>query len=90
MTWMAWTLPSALFFVGIAAALLTLTVIEHWWPTVERAGVLGFATTRGDRFFMGLLASAFIHLTWLAMTDFTIWIASLISLATMVALLRWG
>jgi predicted small integral membrane protein len=30
-----------------------------------RVGILGIATTRGDRLFISLLGSAFIHLAWL-------------------------
>ena len=90
MGWMAWTWPSALFFISIGAALLVLTVCEVRWPTQLRRGFLRLATTRGDRFFMVLLGSAFIHIGWLATTDATPAIASAFCLVAGVIVMRWG
>ena len=81
MHWMAWTWPTALLFAGIAAALAVMTLLELRWPTVERRGWLPIPTTRGDRFFISLLGSAFIHILWLAATDLPVAVASLLSLA---------
>jgi predicted small integral membrane protein len=92
LNWMAWTLPTAIFFISIAVMLATMTVLQLVWPTVERKGFLPMATTRGDRLFIGLLTSAFIHLGWLALTSETtpLWGASIISLIWFAALMRWG
>ena len=48
------------------------------------------ATTRGDRFFISLLSAAFIHLGWLALASGPLWIASMLSLAWALILMRWG
>ena len=90
LNWMAWTLPSALFFVGIASILLLMTIYEIRKPCVERKGWLPITTTRGDRLFIGLLSSAFIHLLFLGLTDLSLWIALAISALLMLILLRWG
>jgi predicted small integral membrane protein len=90
LSWMAWTMPSALFFIGIASLLLVMTVLEIRKPCVERKGWLPISTTRGDRLFIGLLSSAFVHLLFLGLTDLTLWIAFGISVLLMAALLRWG
>ena len=45
LSWMAWTLPTAIFFVVIALLLVTFTILELKYPTVERIGVLGIPTT---------------------------------------------
>ena len=87
---MAWTLPSAAFFVAVAAALIVLTVVELVWPTHARRGFLPLVTTRGDRFFISLLGAAFIHVIWLALADGAVWWATAISAAMAVALMRWG
>lgn len=87
---MAWTTPTLLFFVGIAAALLTMTVWEQLAPTTKRRGFLRFETTRGDRFFLGLLSSAFVHLAWLGLLTMPVWGASLLAALWFVVLLRWG
>jgi predicted small integral membrane protein len=88
--WMAWTLPTALFFITIALILTGMTIWELVSPTVERRGWLPIATTRGDRLFIGLLGSGYIHLAWLGLTDISLYGATGVSVAWMVALMRWG
>ena len=73
LSWMAWTMPTAIFFVVIALLLVTFTFLEIRYPTVERVGVLGIPTTRGDRLFISLLGSAFIHLAWLGLIGPPLW-----------------
>jgi len=90
MNWMAWTLPTALFFIAVALALTGMTVAELRWPTVPRQGFLPLTTTRGDRFFISLLTAAFVHAGWLALSDAPVFFASLISLLIGLVLMRWG
>ena len=61
LSWMAWTWQTGLFFVGIAACLATLMVLAIRRPETPRVGILQFATTRGDRFFVSLILAAFIY-----------------------------
>jgi len=56
--WMAWTLPTGMFFFLLAHTLLVMAACECAWPTVERTGWLRFRTPRGDRFFLGILGTA--------------------------------
>jgi len=65
MDWMAWTWPTALFFIVIASLLITFTVLAIKFPETPRTGILRIETTRGDRLFITLLGSAFINLAWL-------------------------
>lgn len=90
MTWMAWTLPTAMFFVGITVMLVVMSVLEVRTPTIARTGWLGFATTRGDRLFISLLAVAFIHVAWLALSDLPLWIASGLALIVAAGIMRRG
>ena len=90
MDWMAWTLPTALFFGAIATILLAMTAWQVLSPSVERRGMLPMSTTRGDRLFIGLLGSAYIHLAWIGLTGLPIWWALGISLLFVLAMLRWG
>ncbi len=88
--WMAWTLPTALFFLSIATAILTMTLLEVYRPTTIRRGFLPLETTRGDRFFISLLGSAFIHVIWLAVSDSPVLWATALSGVYGAILLRWG
>src|SRR5437879_5422894 len=64
--WMAWTLPTAIFFVALACTLAAMTWLAAVYPEAERVGVLRIPTTRGDRLFVSLIAAAVIHLLWIA------------------------
>src|SRR5882724_2477007 len=99
--WMAWTIPTAIFFVLLASTLAAMTYRAAVYPEAERVGVLRIPTTRGDRLFVSLVLTAVIHLLWIGFvgTDalFTLpigeegfeisslWLATLISLATAFA-----
>ncbi|ACY18410.1 DUF2160 domain-containing protein [Haliangium ochraceum] len=90
MQWMAWTLPTALFFAGIFTTLFAMLIWEQRSPTRMRRGFLPLATTRGDRLFISLLVAAFTHLAWLAFSDLPVWPLSLGVLALMLVIGRWG
>jgi len=101
--WMAWTLPTAIFFVLLASTLGVMTWLAAVYPEAERVGVLRIPTTRGDRLFISLVLAAVIHLLWIGLvgtdTIFTLpigegveisslWLATLISLLSAVAIFR--
>ena len=90
MSWMAWTLPTALFFVAIGTGLVVMTIWSLASPASARRGFLPLETTRGDRFFISLLASAFVHVAWLAVTDASVLIASAAAIVLACVLMRWG
>ena len=55
-SWMAWTLPTALFFIIILILLAGMSLWEWYSPGGnQRKGILGIITTRGDRLFISLL-----------------------------------
>ena len=87
MAWMAWTLPTALFFVAIALMLTGMTIWEMRDPTRSRRGILPLSTTRGDRLFIALLVTALVHGLWLGSADGPVWIGT--GLAAIV-IVRWG
>ena len=64
--WMAWTLPTAIFFVLLASTLAVMTWLAAAYPEAERVGILTIPTTRGDRLFVSLILAAVIHLLWIA------------------------
>lgn len=65
LAWMAWTWQTMVFFAAIAASLVILTILAVTRPETPRSGVLIFATTRGDRFFVSLILAAFIFLAFI-------------------------
>jgi predicted small integral membrane protein len=101
--WMAWTLPTAIFFVLLAATLAVMTSLAIAYPEAERVGILRIPTTRGDRLFISLIMTAVIHFLWIGFvgTDTlvtlpigeglevsSLWLATVISLASAVAIFR--
>jgi predicted small integral membrane protein len=89
MEWMAWTTPTAIFFVVIACLLVTFTVLAIKFPETPRIGVLRIETTRGDRLFISLLGSAFICLAWLAAFGSPVWGALIVCLVYAAGVFRW-
>ena len=101
--WMAWTLPTAIFFALLAITLAVMTWLAVAYPEAERVGILRIPTTRGDRLFISLITTAVIHLLWIGFvgTDpiatlpvgegielSSLWLASVISLVSAVAIFR--
>ncbi|MGC3873621.1 DUF2160 domain-containing protein [Halomonas sp. GXIMD04776] len=90
MEWMAWTLPTASFFIAIALILTGMTIWQTVSPGHQRKGFLPISTTRGDRLFISLLGAGYLHLLLLALTGWPLWIATLASVAGLVIILKWG
>ena len=90
LAWMAWTPQTAIFFAFIALALAILTLLAIWRPETPRQGILGFPTTRGDRFFVSLLGSAFIFILWIRLGGGELWYALAICIPFAVAMFRFA
>ena len=88
--WMAWTPQTAIFFGFIALSLVILTLLAIYRPEMPRKGILGFPTTRGDRFFVSLLGSAFICILWLRLGGGELWYALAISIVFAAAMFRFA
>ena len=89
-SWMAWTLPTVIFFIVIFALLVGMGVWEFISPGGNpRVGILHFETTRGDRLFVSLLGAAFIHLAWLGLVGPNLWWALALSVAYAVGVFRF-
>ena len=74
LSWMAWTVPTAIFFLVIFSLIALMGVWERVRPGGgPRVGVLGIETTRGDRLFLSLLISAFATLTYLSVMGPPLW-----------------
>lgn len=90
MEWMVWTPPVAIFISVILVSLIGMTIWEIKSPTVERKGFMPIVTTRGDRFFIGILGGAFVNLFWIGLTDLSAWFGLFLSLIYMAVIARWG
>ena len=89
-SWMAWTWPTATFFIVIALLLISMGVWEYLSPGGNpRVGVLRFETTRGDRLFVSLLGAAFINLAWLGVVGPSLWWALALSVIYAIGVFRW-
>ncbi|MCG2631679.1 DUF2160 domain-containing protein [Bradyrhizobium sp. WYCCWR 13023] len=102
--WMAWTLPTAIFFAALACTLAVMTWLAATYPEAERVGILRIPTTRGDRLFISLIVAAVIHLVWIGLvgTDpiatvpigeegfeiTSLWLATVISLVSGAVIFR--
>jgi len=89
-TWMAWTRVTAAFFIFIAFAIGSMGVWEYFSPGgAPRRGIFAIDTTRGDRLFISLLGSAFIHLAWLGLVGPSLWWALALSVVYAIGVFRY-
>ena len=89
LSWMAWTVPTAVFFVVIFSLIALMGVWEVARPGGHpRVGALRFETTRGDRLFLSLLAAAFINLAWLGLVPLSLWWGLALSAAVAIVIFR--
>ena len=101
--WMAWTPATGAFFAGVGLVLATMIWLARTRPEVERVGVLGIPTTRGDRLFLSLVLAAVIHLAWIGLVGVgpiavlpigegielsSLWLATVLSLVAAVVVFR--
>lgn len=101
--WMAWTPATGAFFAGMGLVLATMIWLARTRPEVERVGVLGIPTTRGDRLFLSLVLAAVIHLAWIGLVGVepiatlpvgegielsSLWFATVLSLVAAVVVFR--
>src|ERR1700693_6320033 len=101
--WMAWTVPTAIFFVLLSMTLAVMTWLAVKYPEAERVGVLRIPTTRGDRLFISLIIAAVILRVWSGLPGpdtvatlpvgegielSSLWLATVISFVSAVAIFR--
>jgi predicted small integral membrane protein len=101
--WMAWTPPTACFFAALGLILAVMIWLARARPEIERVGILGIPTTRGDRLFVSFVLAAVIHLAWIGLAGVqplpslpvagglevsSLWLATVISLLSAVVVFR--
>ena len=89
-SWMAWTWPTAFFFLFIFGCIAGMGVWEYYVPGGSpRHGIFGLDTTRGDRLFITLLGSAYIFLAWLGIFGVPLWGGLMLALIWGFVVFRW-
>ncbi len=90
LSWMAWTWPTAFFFIFVFGCIAGMGVWEYYVPGGSpRHGIFGLNTTRGDRLFITLLGSAFIFLAWLGLYGLPLWGGLVLALIWGFIVFKW-
>jgi predicted small integral membrane protein len=90
LSWMAWTWPTAFFFIFVFGCIAGMGVWEYYVPGGSpRHGIFGLDTTRGDRLFITLLGSAFIFLGWLGIFGVPLWGGLVLALIWGFVVFKW-
>ncbi|MCP4470340.1 MAG: DUF2160 domain-containing protein [Gammaproteobacteria bacterium] len=89
LSWMAWTWPTAVFFIAVVSSIVAMGIWEKFSPGGNpRRGVFGIDTTRGDRLFISWLGTGFINLGWLAFVGTPLWGALALAIGWFVFVFR--
>ena len=90
LSWMAWTWPTAIFFIAIFGSIAAMGFWEYKVPGGgPRHGVFGLDTTRGDRLFISILGSCFVMMAWVGIISDTIWGGLVVAMVWAVFIFRW-
>ena len=90
LSWMAWTWPTAAFFIVVVLSIATMGVWEYFSPGGNpRRGVFGLDTTRGDRLFISWLGTGFINMGWLAFYGAPLWGGLFLSIGWFIFVFRY-
>jgi predicted small integral membrane protein len=90
LSWMAWTWPTAAFFIVVVFSIVFMGVWEHYSPGGNpRRGIFGLDTTRGDRLFISWLGAGFINMGWLAFYGAPLWGGLILTIIWFVFVFRY-
>ncbi|MFO7932102.1 MAG: DUF2160 family membrane protein [Desulfosalsimonas sp.] len=90
-SWMYWTWQSGLAIGGLFAAIAFMGLWDAASPSVARKGFFPIETTRGDRFFIGVISLIAIFLIWLGFAGTSaLWIPLVISVGWFAVEGVWG
>ena len=87
---MAWTWPTAAFFIVVVLSIASMGIWEHYSPGGNpRRGVFGLDTTRGDRLFISWLGTGFINMGWLAFYGAPLWGGLILAIIWFIFIFRY-
>jgi predicted small integral membrane protein len=90
-SWMYWTWQSGLAIGGLFFAIFLMGVWDAVSQSVPRKGFFPIKTTRGDRFFIGIISTIAIFLIWLGLVgSAALWVPLAISIVWFAAEGIWG
>lgn len=90
LSWMAWTWPTAAFFIVIVLSIVSMGIWERFSPGGgPRHGVFGLDTTRGDRLFISWLGTGFINLGWLLFFGAPLWGGLILAIAWFIFVFKY-
>ena len=90
LSWMAWTWPTAAFFIVVVLSIIVMGIWERFDPGGNpRRGILGLDTTRGDRLFISWLGTGFINLGWLGFLGAPLWGGLALAIVWIVFVFRY-
>lgn len=88
--WMFWRYETIILFGVMGFAFLTLAILDLYRRSVLRKGFLPMPTTRGDRFFLGIMSIVTVGLLWLGFVPFSVEWCLIPALAVFSIILIWG
>ena len=90
LSWMAWTWPTAAFFIVVVLSIASMGIWEHYSPGGNpRRGVFGLDTTRGDRLFISWFGTGFINMGWLAFYGAPLWGGLILAIIWFIFIFRY-
>ncbi len=90
LSWMYWTTPVAIVFIGVFLMITGMTIWGHLRPPHRRKGFLRVVTDRGDRLYIALLAFAFVNVISFGIEGANALYVAIGAAAVSGVILKWG
>jgi predicted small integral membrane protein len=91
LTWMRWTPPTILIFIGVIVMLTVMTIWDIRSASIRRKGFLPIGFTRGERIFLSIVIFLGTMILWMAfLPDTNLLFALPVAAVLIFIVVRWG
>jgi predicted small integral membrane protein len=91
LSWMQWTPPTILIFIGVIVMLAVMTIWDIRVSSIRRKGFLPIGFTRGERLFLSIVTFLGTMIVWMAfLPDTNLLFALPVAAVLIFIVVRWG
>lgn len=90
LSWMYWTLPIAIVFIGVFLMIAGMTIWGHFSPPHRRKGFLRIVTDRSERLYIAIITFAFLMVLVFFFEIPAVGLSALAAAGVSAVILRWG
>ncbi len=90
LSWMYWTLPIAIVFIGVFLMIAGMTIWGHFAPPHRRKGFLQIVTDRSERLYIAIITFAFLMVLVFFLEIPAVGLSAIAAAGVSAVILKWG